>query len=78
MTLPIHMVGVKRKRRKKMVEFFILLAYTLGTGFGFYLGLAKGRKLGIVDTIDQLVEQGYLKYKGVKSNPEIMKYDEDY
>ena len=61
-----------------MVELFIFGSYVAGTAFGFYLGLAKGRKLGIVDTIDQLVEQGYLKYKGVKSNPEIMKHDEDY
>lgn len=61
-----------------MVEIFIFIAYCLGTLFGFYLGLAKGRKVGIVDCIDQLIEQGYLKYKGVKSNPEIMKHDEEY
>lgn len=61
-----------------MVEGFIFLAYVLGTAFGFYWGLARGQKQGIVDTIDNLIEQGYLKYKGVKSNPEIMKYDEDY
>lgn len=61
-----------------MVEGFIFLAYVLGTAFGFYWGLARGQKQGIVDTIDNLIEQGYLKYKGVKSNPEIMKHDEDY
>ena len=61
-----------------MVEGFIFLAYVLGTAFGFYWGLAQGQKQGIVDTIDNLIEQGYLKYKGVKSNPEIMKHDEDY
>tara|TARA_B100000902_G_C27176930_1_gene846864 strand:+ start:769 stop:954 length:186 start_codon:yes stop_codon:yes gene_type:complete len=61
-----------------MVEGFIFLAYVLGTAFGFYWGLARGQRQGIVDTIDNLIEQGYLKYKGVKSNPEIMRHDEDY
>lgn len=61
-----------------MVEGFIFLAYVLGTAFGFYWGLARGQKNGIVDTIDSLIDQGYLKFKGHKSNPEIMKHDEDY
>ena len=61
-----------------MTEIFLLLAYTIGTGFGFYLGLQAGHKKGIIDTIDNLIEQGYLKYKGVKNNPEILKHDEDY
>ena len=61
-----------------MVETFIFVSYCLGTAFGFYLGMARGQKQGIVDTVDKLIEQGYLKYKGVKSNPQIMKYDEEY
>jgi len=61
-----------------MVEGFILLAYILGTGFGWYMGSSKGHKDGIVDTIDSLIEQGYLKTRGTKHNPEIMKHDEDY
>tara|TARA_B100001287_G_scaffold274524_1_gene280003 strand:- start:867 stop:1052 length:186 start_codon:yes stop_codon:yes gene_type:complete len=61
-----------------MVEIFLLVAYTVGTGFGFYLGLKAGHKKGIVDTIDNLIEQGYLKYKGVKADPQILKHDEDY
>ena len=61
-----------------MVEGFIFLAYVLGTAFGFYWGLARGQKNGIVDTIDSLIDQGYLKFKGHKKNPEIMKHDEDY
>ena len=61
-----------------MVEAFIFLAYCLGTAFGFYWGVARGQKKGIVDTVDKLIEEGYLKCKGLKSDPQIMKYDEDY
>ena len=61
-----------------MVEFFILLAYILGTGFGWWVGRSSGMKKAIVDTVDQLIEQGYLKYKGTKNNPEILKHDESY
>ena len=61
-----------------MVEGFIFLAYVLGTAFGFYLGIARGKKNGITDCIDSLIDQGYLKWKGHKSNPEILKHDEDY
>jgi hypothetical protein len=61
-----------------MVEGFILLAYILGTAFGWYYGLARGQKKGIEHTVDNLIAQGYLKYRGVKSNPEIMKHDESY
>ena len=38
-----------------MVEGFILLAYILGTAFGWYMGSSKGHKDGIVDTIDSLI-----------------------
>jgi len=61
-----------------MVEFFIFIAYVLGTGVGFYMGSSKGHKDGIIDTVDSLVEQGYLKFRGTKKDPDIMKYDEDY
>ena len=61
-----------------MVEGFILLSYVLGTGFGFYYGISKGRKMGIVDCIDNLIDQGYLKFKGSKQNPDILKHDEEY
>ncbi len=59
-------------------SIFIFIAYILGTAFGFYWGIARGQKRGIEDCIDQLINQGYLKYRGVKSNPEILKHDEDY
>lgn len=59
-----------------LVELFILVSYIAGTGFGFYLGLDKGRKQGIALCIDNLIDQGYLKSRGPKTNPEIIKYDE--
>ena len=59
-------------------SLFIFVAYILGTAFGFNWGVARGQKQGIVDCIDQLIAQGYLKYRGVKSNPEILKHDEEY
>ena len=57
---------------------FIFGSYVLGTAFGFFWGQSKGHKDGIVDTIDSLIEQGYLKHKGTRHDPEIMKHDEDY
>jgi hypothetical protein len=61
-----------------MVEAFIFAAYIAGTAFGFYWGIERGRTKAIVDTIDSLIDQGFIKYKGLKSDPEIMKHDEDY
>ena len=61
-----------------MAEIFLLGAYTVGTIFGFYLGLKAGHKRGIMDTIDNLIEEGYLKYRGYKADPQILKHDEDY
>ena len=57
---------------------FIFTAYVAGTAFGYFWGCAKGHKDGIIDTIDSLVEKGYLKFKGTKNNPEIMKHEEEY
>jgi len=61
-----------------MIELFIFIAYVLGTAFGFYIGLDRGRLHGIELCIDNLIRDGYLKYRGVKSNPEILKHDEEY
>jgi hypothetical protein len=57
---------------------FIFIAYILGTGFGWYWGRGSGIKQGIADTVDSLIDQGYIKYKGVRSNPDILKHDEEY
>ena len=56
---------------------FLCIAYVAGTGFGYWQGLAKGRISGVEATIDQLIETGYLKFRGHKNNPEIVKHDEE-
>jgi hypothetical protein len=61
-----------------VVEGFILVAYALGTAIGWYMGRSSGIKRGIEDCIDNLLEKGYLKFKGHKNNPEILKHDETY
>tara|TARA_B100001057_G_C22703223_1_gene892660 strand:- start:371 stop:553 length:183 start_codon:yes stop_codon:yes gene_type:complete len=60
-----------------MTEFFILLAYIVGTVFGWWIGRSSGMRQGIADTVDNLIEQGFLKWKGSKANPEIKKWNED-
>lgn len=61
-----------------LIEGFLLLAYILGTGLGFWWGSSKGHKDGIVDTIDSLIEQDYLKFRGTKANPDIIKWNENH
>jgi hypothetical protein len=61
-----------------MEYLFILVAYVFGSAFGWYYGKVNGMKQGIADTVDSLIDQGYIKYKGVRSNPDILKHDEDY
>ena len=61
-----------------MEYLFILIAYVFGSAFGWYYGKVNGMKQGIEDTVDSLIDQGYIKYKGVRSNPDILKHDEDY
>lgn len=57
---------------------FIFISYLVGTMLGLYWGRKHGHKIGIADCIEQLIDQGFLKYKGSKSNPEILKHDESY
>ena len=46
-----------------MVEaLFFLIAYVLGTGWGLWFGNKHGHTKGIEDTIDSLIEKGYLKF----------------
>jgi len=61
-----------------MENFFIFVAYVLGTGFGYYWGKGSGRLKGIEDCVDNLIEQGYLKYRGTKRDPDLIKHDEKY
>ena len=58
--------------------FFILSAYVLGTMFGIWVGDKRGHTRGIEDTIDSLVEKGYLKHRGNKHNPDIIKWNENH
>lgn len=60
-----------------MIEFFIFGAYVVGTLFGWYVGRRSGMTQGIADTVDNLIEQGFLKWKGSKANPIIKKWNED-
>jgi hypothetical protein len=62
-----------------MVEaLFFLIAYVLGTGWGLWFGNKHGHTKGIEDTIDSLIEKGYLKFKGNKHNPDIIKWNENH
>ena len=61
-----------------MVELFLLGTAVIFTAFGWFVGKKSGIQQGIEDTVDNLVDQGYLKYKGLRSNPDILKYDEEY
>lgn len=60
-----------------LLEGFILLSYILGTGFGWYIGRSSGMKQGIAQTVDSLIEQGFLRWRGSKDNPEVLKWNED-
>ena len=61
-----------------MVELFLLGTAVIFTAFGWFVGKKSGIQQGIEDTVDNLVDQGYLKYKGLRSNPDILKYDQEY
>tara|TARA_B110000305_G_C18812775_1_gene347772 strand:+ start:340 stop:525 length:186 start_codon:yes stop_codon:yes gene_type:complete len=60
-----------------MEYLFILIAYVFGSAFGWYYGKVNGMKQGIEDTVDNLIDQGYIKYKGARSDPEVMKWNEE-
>lgn len=60
-----------------MEYLFILIAYVFGSAFGWYYGKVNGMKQGIADTVDNLIDQGYIKYKGARSDPEVMKWNEE-
>jgi len=45
-------------------------------GCGYLLGRDKGVKIGAGKMIDDLIMGGYLKWRGSKENPTILKYDE--
>lgn len=61
-----------------MENLFIFFAYVIGTAFGYYWGKGSGRLQGIADTIENLIDQGYLKFRGSKKKADIIKHDEEY
>jgi len=57
---------------------FILIAYTVGTLFGIYVG-AKISTLRIVEkTVDDLINRRYIKTKALPNGEvELLQYDEE-
>ena len=57
---------------------FILIAYTVGTLFGIYVG-AKINTLRIVEkTVDDLINRRYIKTKALPNGEvELLQYDEE-
>ena len=64
------------------MEFFsadiswLLFAYTVGTGFGWYIGLKVSINKVAETVIDSLIEDGYLKTRGHGKDMEILKHTE--
>lgn len=55
-----------------------LLAYVVGTGFGWWLGVTKNVRDVSTVLIDRLCEDGYLKHrKNADGEIEILKYNEE-
>ena len=55
---------------------WLLFAYTVGTGFGYFWGLKSQVKDVTEAVIDSLIEQKYLKTRGYGDNMEILKHTE--
>jgi hypothetical protein len=64
------------------MEFFnadlawLFFAYTVGTGFGWYMGYKSHVKSVSEAVIDSLIENKYLKTRGYGDNMEILKHTE--
>ena len=56
---------------------WMLFAYTAGTAIGWWFSYQAKVQDTIELTIDSLIENGYLKTRGVGSNKEILKHWED-
>ena len=56
---------------------FIFIAYILGTAFGLYVGFSSNHKRVVEKTIDNLINQKYIKTKQLSNGEvEILRYDE--
>jgi len=57
---------------------WLLLAYAVGTAFGYVVGKTSSIKDVAGVTVDSLIERGYLKTRrGPDGELEILKYNED-
>ena len=57
------------------VYLWLGIAYIAGTWIGYSVGIKNGLEKATNAVIDNLIENGYLKTRGHKNNPEILKYD---
>ena len=57
---------------------FIFIAYILGTAFGLYVGFASNHKRVVEKTVDNLINQKYIKTRKLADGEvEILRYDEE-
>mgnify|MGYP006075715251 CR=1 FL=1 len=55
---------------------FLAISYVVGTGFGYWQGRAHGLAQGIENTVDSLVNQGFLRHKKQAGEIEILKWND--
>ncbi len=56
--------------------WWLIFAYVVGTVFGRYIGFKASVEDVVGSTIDSLIENGYLKTRGVGRDMEILKHTE--
>ena len=57
---------------------WLLTAYVLGSGFSAYIFHRSGTRSGIENTIDSLVDQGFLRHKtDTDGEVEILKWNDN-
>jgi hypothetical protein len=56
---------------------WLLLAYVMGTGFGWYASKTKDIKYALEMLLDKLVKEGYIKTRGQGADLQLLKYWED-
>jgi hypothetical protein len=56
---------------------WLLVAYIVGTGFGWYISKASAVTQALEMMLDKLVKEGYVKTRGQGEKTEILKYWEE-